>query len=568
MSSPLPLRYDFFLSRRGAVAHIAREVADILVEHGYKVIVEDYDFHFGDSVIERMHAGLKNARDLIILYTRDYEQSPNTRKEFSSFEAQRVTSQEERHVIILRCEDVLPQGLLADVIYQDLVGIEDQEERKRRIIAAAERRPQGTPPPPRPFIGLPPRIPSFTGREDELYRLDAILSHNKPAVVTQAVGRVAVRGMGGVGKTSLAVEYAYRYRNLYAGVCWCPAETREELLAALAVLGATLGDAPSDGADTEKAAKAALQRLAKQRATWLLVYDNVTGPSELVGLLPSAGARVLVTSRFLDWSGLADEVTLDILSAEEAVAFLQGRAGREDAVGARTLAEALGCLPLALDHAAAYCRRAQISFAEYAARALSLIEKVPRESMYPKSVAATFDLALDEAETRCSAAEEVMRFLGYCPPVRVPIYLLQGLTDSEEAIAALAELSLIRHDPYNDDMPAVSVHRLVQAVARNRSETKGTAKAAIEQVTTAVSKLPPPRPRANSFRDYVFRHNLWRFNHLHMIGEYERLSVWKDDIANQLDAARDPEQARKLRDEAARFREVVSLLRKRLYPRG
>jgi len=80
-----------------------------------------------------------SARDLIILFTRDYEQSPYCRKEFTSFEAQRLRDVEERHIIILRCEDAPLEGLLADVIYQDLVGIEDREERKRRIIAAAER---------------------------------------------------------------------------------------------------------------------------------------------------------------------------------------------------------------------------------------------------------------------------------------------------------------------------------------------------------------------------------------------------------------------------------------------
>src|SRR5947207_3157202 len=161
-------RYDFFLSRRGSVAEIAREVADVLTESGYKIIVQDYDFRLGDSVIERMHEGVKNARDLIILFTRDYEQSPYTRKEFTSFEAQRLRDLDERHTIILRCDDAAPEGLLADVIYQDLVGVEDREERERRIIAAAERQSQAAPPPPRPFIGVPPRIPSFTGREDEL----------------------------------------------------------------------------------------------------------------------------------------------------------------------------------------------------------------------------------------------------------------------------------------------------------------------------------------------------------------------------------------------------------------
>ena len=193
---------------------------------------------------------------------------------------------------------------------------------------------------------MPPRIASFTGRAEELDRLDAILMQDKPAAVTQAsVGRAAVQGMGGVGKTSLAVEYAHRFRGLYAGVCWCPAETRTGLLSALASLAVTLGAAAAEEADVEKAAKAALRRLAEQRATWLLVYDNVTAPdADQQTFCHPLERGVLITSRFSDWGELADEVALDVLPLDEAVALLESRAGRSDAAGAKTLAEALGRL--------------------------------------------------------------------------------------------------------------------------------------------------------------------------------------------------------------------------------
>jgi hypothetical protein len=180
-------RYDFFLSRRGSVAAIAREVADVLKVKGYKVNVEDYDFRPGASFVEAMHEGIKNSRDLLILYTGDYEAAAYTRKEFTSFVAEQAQSSEERHIIILRCEDVPLRGLLADVPFQDLVGVHDTQERKRRIIAAAERQSQAAPPPPRPFIGVPPRIASFSGRVKELDRLDAILMHDRPNALTQAV---------------------------------------------------------------------------------------------------------------------------------------------------------------------------------------------------------------------------------------------------------------------------------------------------------------------------------------------------------------------------------------------
>ena len=200
-------RYDFFLSRRGSVAAIAREVADVLTERGYKVLVQDYDIPTADSFTEEMHEAIINSRDLIVLFTEDYLSSPYTCKEFMSFEAERVISAEERHIIILRCEDAPPRGLLADNVYQDLVGVQDPAERKRRIIAAAERQSQSARPPPRPFLGVPPRIATFTGRTKELDLLDDILLREEPAAVTQSsVGRGVLQGMGGVGKTSLAIE--------------------------------------------------------------------------------------------------------------------------------------------------------------------------------------------------------------------------------------------------------------------------------------------------------------------------------------------------------------------------
>jgi NB-ARC domain len=385
---------------------------------------------------------------------------------------------------------------LAPHVYQDLVGIGDAEERRSRILAAVEGRSQALEPPPRPFIGVPPRIASFTGRVDELDRLDGILMQEKPAAVTQAlVGRVAVQGMGGVGKTALAIEYAHRFRGLYAGVCWCPAETRTGLLSALANLAVTLDAATADEADVEKAAKAALRRLAEQRATWLLVYDNVTAPDHIADLLPSAGARVLITSRFSDWSEVAEEVPVDVLPLEEAIALLESRTGRKDAEGARTLAEALGNLPLALDHAAAYCKRTQMRFGDYAAKASRLIDVAQRGAGYPRSVAATFDLAITEAGALCQAAEGLMAYLAQCAPERIPMALVEGAIDGEDerqkALGALNEVSLLKHEPFADTTPAVTLHRLVREVARARSKAKGLGEDAVGRLIARLMAIHP-----------------------------------------------------------------------------
>ncbi len=498
MAGAAESRVDFFLSRRGSVAALAQEVADVLTQADYKVIVQDYDIPLGASFVEAMHEGVKAARDLLILFTGDYEQSPYTRKEFTSFEAERLRDERERHIVVLRCDAAPLRGLLADCVYQTLVGVTDPEERKRRILAAAERRSSADRPQRRrgrTFVGVPPRIAGFTGRTDEFDRLDVLLTQDRRAALTQ-VGRAAVQGMGGVGKTALAVEYANRFRDLYDGVWWCPAETRAGLMTSLAALGIELEATSLAEADIEKAARAALSRLAEQGDIWLLVYDNVTSPEEIADLMPAAGARVLLTSRFSDWSGWADEVSLDVLPIAEAVAFLMARAARSDEVSARTLAEALGRLPLALDHAAAYCKRTQMSFAAYAARAASLIaETPPRGSPYPRSVAATFDLAIGDAVAQCPAAEPLMAFLALCAPERIPLTLVEGATDDEgermAALAALAELSLVRHDPFEDGAPAVTVHRLVQAVARARSERTGALENAFTNLVVRLGAIYP-----------------------------------------------------------------------------
>lgn len=354
----------------------------------------------------------------------------------------------------------------------------------------------------RPFAGVPARIPSFTGREAELDQLDTVLLGDRPAAVTQVaglpaaqIGRAAVQGLGGVGKTSLAVEYTHRYRDFYAGVWWCAVETRIGLLTSLARLAVELGAATADEADVERAAKAGLRRLAEQHATFLLVYDNVASPDVIADLLPALGARVLVTSRFADWGDWAEEVTLDVLPQAEAVAFLVSRTGRQDEAGATLLADALGRLPLALDHAAAHCRRTQMRFADYAAKAESLIVAAPRGAIYPRSVAATFRLALAEAIEFCPTAEALMAYVAQCEPERIPLALVESaIADETERVAALlalTEVSLVRHDPFEDGTPAVSVHRLVQAVARAQAEAKGGATSAAEWVTKRLLEIYP-----------------------------------------------------------------------------
>lgn len=345
----------------------------------------------------------------------------------------------------------------------------------------------------RPFFGVPPQIAGFTGRADKLAQLAAALAGASTGDAAAIPERVAVIGLPGIGKTSVATEYAHRSRHRYAGVWWCSAESRTSLVTNLSALARTLGVSTKIDSDIETAAKVALQYLGEHAAKWLLVYDNVAVPSDVVDLLPGPGPQLLITSRFSDWKGWTAEIQLDLMALHEAADFLQRRSGLVDQTGALRLAKILGRLPLALDHAAAICGHTQKSFSNFATEVSRLISRTPRGVAYPRSVAATFDLAIGDAVAREPLCDSLIAFLAYCAPERIPIALLRtnrGRAESE-VLLALSELSLIRHDPFPDGMPAVTVHRLVQAVARARASKLGIAKRALDSLVAGLENLFP-----------------------------------------------------------------------------
>jgi tetratricopeptide (TPR) repeat protein len=345
------------------------------------------------------------------------------------------------------------------------------------------------------FAGVPPRIASFTGRTVELDRIDRLLEADKPVAIVQSVGRAALHGLGGVGKTSLAIEYAHRSRSKFAGVWWCAAETRGSTLAGLAAFGSALRIKGSADSNLEAAARATLDGLAMQPRSWLLVFDNVSDPDDVVSFLPTGGARVLITSRFSDWTDWAGEIELDVLPEDEAIAFLQLRAGFEDERGAAELAKTVGCLPLALNHAAAFCKRSGTTFGDYSDRVAALIGVQQRGLPYPRSIAATFTIAIENAVAHCPAAETLMHYLSYCGPERIPMALVEGGSGDADAhitaLHTLSELSLVKHDLFETGEQAVTVHRLVQQVSRQRPSARPSILAIVDRLATRLAALFP-----------------------------------------------------------------------------
>jgi tetratricopeptide (TPR) repeat protein len=483
---------DFFISRRGGAAAVAQEVAEVIKEEGYTVLVQDYDIPYGANFVEEIHGALTRCRHLIVLLTKDYTTSRFTMMEVTNFLAAAGRSADECRLVVLRLEDCEPEGVLAGSVYADLFGVVDPGERKARILAAAEGRSTAQPRRHKLFENVPPRDEKFTGREDDLAEIHRMLT----GADNVAPGKpIALYGLGGTGKSALAAEYAHRYANDYVGVWWAPAEKRTLLVSSLAMLGSRLDSRLANLSDDETAAKTALARLGGFATPLLLIYDNVETPEDLRDLVPSTGLRILMTTQWSDWSGRAADVRLESLREDSATLFLQARADRSDPSGAHRLAQALGCLPLALDHAGAYCRLVgeSLSFDDYRKKIDTRITRPPKG--YPKSVARTFNMAIEKAAAETPHAETLLGMFAFLAPERIPLGLLAenllSEDDRSEALMALASVSLIEHHTFEGGAPAVTLHRMVQAAMRARVALNEKLKGVLEGVADCLSAAVP-----------------------------------------------------------------------------
>jgi tetratricopeptide (TPR) repeat protein len=494
MSSSSEFTYDFFVSRRGTVGNVAVEVAAVLEGEGYLVKVQDYDFERGGDFVADIHDALVSARHLLLLHTADYDENYWTRKEFTAFLASLPQSLETRRICILRCDESTPRGILANVAFGDLVGVANAEERRKIIVATAKGEALRARSEPRIFGGAMPRKnANFTGRKQKLAELESLLGGE---LGSAALTVVAICGLAGMGKTSLARACVEALAPEYSGVWWVNGQTRQDIIGGIAALGARIDLKLAQEAEVEKAARAALARIERLERPLLLVLDNVESQGDIDDWLPARGAHVLLTSRRSDWHGRAHELALDHMDEDEAASFLQMRAGRKDEAGARRLAGALGLLPLALDHASAYVRHAMMSFDAYAKGIDRLLAKAPRDAPYPVSVAATFSLAIENAAAECGAAETALGQFAFYAPDGIPLELLRDALlpedDRHDALLALAGVTLIRSDSADDDMPGVSMHRLVQAATRQRLVAQAKAEAALDQAVAALAEAFPP----------------------------------------------------------------------------
>ncbi|HEV2252303.1 MAG TPA: FxSxx-COOH system tetratricopeptide repeat protein [Streptosporangiaceae bacterium] len=364
-------------------------------------------------------------------------------------------------------------------------------------------------------VRLAPRPAPLAGREELLAEVHRRLAGDE----TTGPRVVALHGLGGAGKTSLAIWHAYRHIDQYQVIWQFAADDQATMAAEFAELGWQLA-----GPDLLTAPNPVAQVhgiLAASPDGWLLVFDNAASHAALRDFLPPAGhGHVIITSQNPTWpAGQAVEVPM--LDVGVAAEFLMNRTDAADTSVARDLVRELGGLPLALEQAAAYMQATGLSIASYlelfGERRLELLSRGDLTG-YDKRVTTTWALAFDQLQNAPQAAG-LLRLLACCASEAIPLGLLlrprpelaaafgpqvrpllAPLLDdplaAADALAALHRYSLVSA-PVDG---AVSVHRLVQAVtlAQLPPETEAAwqraAAALIEAALPHEEKLPANWP--------------------------------------------------------------------------
>jgi tetratricopeptide (TPR) repeat protein len=511
-------RKDFFISYNQADKAWAEWIAWELENAGYTIIIPAWDFRPGGNFVLEMQKAAASATRTIAVLSPDYLTSQFTQPEWAAAFAQDPTGAN-GILVPVRVSRIDLEGLLGQIIYINLIGLDEEAARNALISGIEQRRSKPSSAPRFPgtarpkeaprFPGsLPPiwnvphqRNPNFTGREQLLENLRASLTSGQATALTQA----ALHGLGGIGKTQLALEYAYRHAPDYDLVWWVRSEAPAALAGDYAALAGPL-DLPEKGAQEQEIAVAAVRQHLGQRGKWLLVFDNAGEPKDLHNYIPhGGGGHILITSRYAAWRGTAQPLEVQVWPRGEAVAFLLKRTGQEDEAAAGALSQELGELPLALEQAAAYMEACNQPISGYLQlfrqRHQELLRQGRSSQDYPDTVATTWELSFNKAKEESPAAADLLNLCAFLAPDDIPRELLaqgvehlpprlaQAVKDPLSLNAALSALRRYSLMEVGED--ALAVHRLVQAVVRDRLDTKGKKKWAGAAVEAVDAAFPP-----------------------------------------------------------------------------
>src|SRR6266581_9706779 len=334
----------------------------------------------------------------------------------------------------------------------------------------------------------------FTGREDVLKKLYDALRAGKTAALAQPQ---AISGLGGIGKTQTAVEYAYRYRDDYKDVLWVKAETEVSINADFVTI-ASLLDLPEKLEQDQHKIVEAVKRWFQEHTDWLLILDNADDIAMVQGFIPlGSKGQILLTTRAHATGRIAKRIEVEKMDPDEGAIFLLHRAKlldpdasletatRTEQDTAREIVKAMDGLPLALEQAGAYIEETECGLQGYLRlyreQGVRLLKEHGEFAPdHPEPVATTWSLAFKNVEQANPAAAELLRFCAFLAPDTIPEELFSesaadlgptlepvasDISSLNAAIRELLKYSLVHRD---SETNTLSIHRLVQEVLKDQ----------------------------------------------------------------------------------------------------
>jgi MinD-like ATPase involved in chromosome partitioning or flagellar assembly len=324
----------------------------------------------------------------------------------------------------------------------------------------------------------PSRNAAFTGRDAILEELRERLTAS-----TAVTGPAVLQGIGGVGKTQIAMEYLHRFAADYDIVWWISADQPGLVPTALADLAGALELPVAGSVEQQVAAVLEALRLGRPSPRWAIVFDNTEDPEQLRPYMPSGGGDVIVTTRGGEWSRQAWTIDINVFIREESVELLSRRVPGIDPVDADAIAEKLGDLPLAVEQAAAWLAATAMSAHSY----LDILdEHLPRildsapTPDYPHPAAQIWRMSQQRLRESNPAAAHLVELCAFFAAEPIPTSLLSspGMVDAlaredpslrdpllyGSLVREITRYGLARQDSF---VQALRMHRLVQNVIRN-----------------------------------------------------------------------------------------------------
>jgi len=493
----------YFISYTGRDEEWAKWIAGVLEERGQTVLIQAWDIRAGDNFVSKMNEFVKKCDVCIPVLSQAYLESEFCEEEWTNIYAMAVKGKNKR-MIPVRITDVIPDGLFHATVYVDLfhaINAHDEKTaeqllvegvsvekslRQKPAFPTASAIPRAMFPGTLPSNNLPERNPHFSGREGPLNEIHTQFQSGGAGCIKQTI-----TGLGGVGKTQTATEYAWRFISEYKDAVWLVnAETEIAAFNDCLSFAKAAGLIPENMDETQELTPKQLASYLKSwfasHNSWLFIFDNVENNKVIAPYISGVQTgHLLITTRNRELKQ-GKSVDIELFTPDEAMQFMRDRLCENinliDSEPVLTsLVERMNCFPLALEQAGAYIESTNRSCSDYLAlldkrgKLKTLAARQSSPTNYHLAVTETLSLSFDKLG---ESARQLFNLCTYMSPDEIPLAFfwrqLERLPkplqedfgddfEQDEIIAELLNYSLVKRDG-----DYLSMHRLIQEIGRDQ----------------------------------------------------------------------------------------------------